>query len=330
MHVRTAGRPLRRADSRNSRRPPLERRRCTGACRRTRAAAPPAQPAALDPVGRRLAHAGDRKDRADTSEWLAEQPDLVPRHRPAPRLRRPDARSRSGAPPATTCGSTIREVAAHHLRVTVVGDSFRVEALDDTRRASAVGDERTRAATLAPSAHPRRALHAAALAPALPGASSCSIRRARASRDYKGSSGSRWISPTATSCRSRRNPKPDTMIILSTRGNQRRALRVGLVRLHGGQARRAGSRRTRLLEPGVGEDDFGVFFRDATTGKETYAAGPLRRRRAAPGRALRARLQQRLQPGVRRTRSTTTARSRRKANTLKVAIRAGEKDSHYH
>jgi len=29
----------------------------------------------------------------------------------------------------------------------------------------------------------------------------------------------------------------------------------------------------RLLEPGVGENDLGIFFRDATTGKESYALG---------------------------------------------------------
>jgi uncharacterized protein (DUF1684 family) len=68
------------------------------------------------------------------------------------------------------------------------------------------------------------------------------------------------------------NPKPDTTIILSTRGNRRRAVRVGWFHfdLNGKRCR---LEATRLLEPGVGEEDFSLFFTDSTTGKESYKVG---------------------------------------------------------
>ncbi len=68
------------------------------------------------------------------------------------------------------------------------------------------------------------------------------------------------------------DPTPDTVIIQSTRGNLRRALRMGwfefsvrdtLCRLE----------VSRLLEPGVGEDSYSVFFRDRTCGTESYGMG---------------------------------------------------------
>ena len=93
------------------------------------------------------------------------------------------------------------------------------------------------------------------------------------------------------------NPEADTTIILSTRGSRRRAVRVGWFdfKVKGTPCR---LEATRLLEPGVGEKEFGLFFTDATTGKETER-GALPRCRAAARRPLRTRLQSLLQPGVR-------------------------------
>ena len=124
------------------------------------------------------------------------------------------------------------------------------------------------------------------------------------------------------------NPKPDTVIILSTRGNQRRAVRVGWFdfKVAGKPCR---LEATRLLEPGVGEHDFGLFFRDATTGKDSYGLGryvdvePLKNGRYVldfnvaynPACAVSDHYNCPIPP---------------KANDLKVAIKAGEMDSHYH
>lgn len=65
---------------------------------------------------------------------------------------------------------------------------------------------------------------------------------------------------------------PREEIVLSTRGNKRRALRLGKLRfMLNGQD--SSLTALRLLEPGAGEKSVSVFFRDATTGHESYAVG---------------------------------------------------------
>jgi hypothetical protein len=65
---------------------------------------------------------------------------------------------------------------------------------------------------------------------------------------------------------------PREEIILSTRGNKRRALRLGKLRftLLG---RELSLTALRLLEPGTREQSVSIFFRDQTTGHETYPVG---------------------------------------------------------
>ena len=61
-------------------------------------------------------------------------------------------------------------------------------------------------------------------------------------------------------------------IILSTRGNKRRALRLGELQFElGGKPMKLSA--LRLLEPGQGEAAVSIFFRDATTGHESYPVG---------------------------------------------------------
>ncbi len=61
-------------------------------------------------------------------------------------------------------------------------------------------------------------------------------------------------------------------IVLSTRGNRRRALRLGWLEftLQGQPLRLVA---VRLLEPGVDEAAVSIFFRDETTGTESYPVG---------------------------------------------------------
>ena len=69
-----------------------------------------------------------------------------------------------------------------------------------------------------------------------------------------------------------RDEAPREEVVLSTRGNRRRALRLGKLEFAlQGQALRLTA--LRLLEPGAGESDVSVFFRDATTGRGSYAVG---------------------------------------------------------
>ncbi len=70
----------------------------------------------------------------------------------------------------------------------------------------------------------------------------------------------------------KKNLRVDTVLILSSRGNMRKGLRVGWFEFSaGGKALRLAV--TRLLEPGVGEKDHSIFFRDRTCGEESYAMG---------------------------------------------------------
>jgi uncharacterized protein (DUF1684 family) len=65
---------------------------------------------------------------------------------------------------------------------------------------------------------------------------------------------------------------PREEIVLSTRGNKRRAQRLG--QLHFTlQGKPQKLTALRLLEPGTGESAVSIFFRDATTGHESYPVG---------------------------------------------------------
>lgn len=65
---------------------------------------------------------------------------------------------------------------------------------------------------------------------------------------------------------------PREEIVLSTRGNKRRALRLG--QLHFTlQGKPLALTALRLLEPGTDESAVSIFFRDATTGHESYSVG---------------------------------------------------------
>jgi len=209
--------------------------------------------------------------------------------------------------------------------VAVAGDSFRVEAVDAAATFT-VGETVLRRATLPPRtigigrflmrlSHQRF--------PALIVFDPKSPRFA----DFKGLE----YFPVDLSLRKvvalTPNPRPDTTIILSTRGNQRRAVRAGWFDFKvAGRACRLEA--SRLLEPGVGENDLAVFFRDATTGKESYGVGRyVDPERLPDGRYVL---------DFNRAYNPACAFSEYyncpippKANLLKVAIRAGEKDSHY-
>jgi uncharacterized protein (DUF1684 family) len=124
------------------------------------------------------------------------------------------------------------------------------------------------------------------------------------------------------------NPKPDTVIIMSTRGNARRALRVGWFdfAIAGKPCRLEANR---LLEPGVDENSVSVFFRDATSGKETYDVGRYVDPEVLPDGRWRLDFNNAYNPAC-AVSDHYNCPIPRKTNTLAVAVRAGEKDMHYH
>jgi uncharacterized protein len=123
------------------------------------------------------------------------------------------------------------------------------------------------------------------------------------------------------------NPRPDTVVILSTRGNERRALRVGWFDFRVG-GRKCRLEAHRLLEPGVDESSVSVFFRDATSGKETYGVGRyVDPEPAGDGRWILD-FNGAYNPACAFS-PFYNCPMPSKANVLPVALRAGEKDSHY-
>ena len=84
-----------------------------------------------------------------------------------------------------------------------------------------------------------------------------------------------WFDPDPAArveARLSRDPSPREELVLSTRGNRRRALRLGSLEFTL-QGRKLALTALRLLEAGTPQEQVSVFFRDATTGKESYPVG---------------------------------------------------------
>lgn len=265
------------------------------------------------------------KDRVDTEQWLKGDPTSY-----LATVDRTDFGSRTTLTVGRAAGNDLRvddpAFSARHLRVTVEGDRFRVEAVDEAARFTSDGKE-IRSAVLNPTAIGIGRFLLRLSHQRFPGIIVFDPRSPRFAA-YKGL---KYFPPDLAfryELALTPNPKPETTVILSTRGNQRRATRVGWFDFSVG-GRDVRLEAVRLLEPGVGEHDLGIFFRDATTGKETYALGryvdvkPLDNGRYLldfnlaynPACAFSEHYNCPIPP---------------KANVLPVAIRAGEMDSHYY
>ena len=286
--------------------------------------ATPAQPVRLPQVEQDSIAIAIEKDRADTREWLKSAPTSY-----LATVARRDFDEKTTLTVGSAPGNDVRiedaAIAPAHLRVTVVGDSFRVESVGSAT--FKVKDEELKHAVLAPSSigvgrFTLRLSHQRFPAIIVFDPQSPRFASYHGLEYFPVNFTYRYVLPLTAAA------KPDTVIILSTRGNQRHALRVGRFEFVVGNAV-CRLEATRLLEPGVGERDLGVFFRDATSGKQSYGLG--RYVDAVPmpdGRYV-------LDFNVAYNPACAFSEHYNcpippKANTLKIAIPAGEKDSHYH
>jgi uncharacterized protein len=289
------------------------------------APAPAASPVRLAPAEADSVTRAILKDRADTEQWLksGETSYLAT-------VQRVDFGARKtltvGRDPDNLVCIPAPTVSPHHLIVSVSGDSFYVAAVDPGV-AFYVKDAVLTNATLPPGSigiggFTLRLSHQRF--PAI-------IVFDPKSPHFAGYKGLKWF-PVDLSYRYvlplAPNPRPDTTLILSTRGNRRRAVRMGWFDFLVGKTR-CRLEATRLLEPGVGENDISVFFRDGTTGTDSYPTGryvdPVR---LPDGRYLLD-LNLCYNPACAVSEHYNCPVPPR-ANTLKVPIRAGEMDSHYH
>jgi uncharacterized protein (DUF1684 family) len=209
------------------------------------------------------------KDRRETEEWLRSSPTSY-----LATILRTDFGDRTTLTVGSAEDNDARiddsGIAPHHLRVTVTGDSFQVQAIDP----GAVFTSR------------KDTLRSAMLGPGGIGVGRYTIRLSHQRfpalivfdpqsprfSEYKGlkyfpyDPAYRFILPLIV------NPKTDTVTILSTRGNRRNALRTGWFEFTiGWKTYRL--EVSRLLEPGVGEKSYSLFYRDLTCGKESYPMG---------------------------------------------------------
>ena len=264
------------------------------------------------------------KDRAETEKWLKSSPTSY-----LATILRHDFADRASLTLGSAPGNDVRiddpGIRPRHLRVTVVGDSFRVETLDPEAHFQ-VKDAEMTSATLPPSGIKVGRFSLRLSHQRFPAIIVFDPKSPR----YKLYKGMRFFPPdlsyhivaTLTP-----NSKPDTTIILSTRGNQRRAARAGWFdfKVKGTPCR---LEATRLLEPGVGENDFGLFFTDATTGKESYAVGRYLDAEFLPDGRYVLDFNRCYNPACAYSEHYNCPIPPR-ANRLKVSIRAGEMDAHY-
>jgi hypothetical protein len=217
-------------------------------------------------------------------------------------------------------------IADHHLRVTVDGDRFHVEGLDPKARFKVEREDR-REATVDPSnvqvgRFVLRLSHQRFPAIIVFDPESPRFKEYKGFKYFPVDLAYRYELPLTA------NPKPETVVIMSTRGNQRRALRVGWFdfMVAGTPCR---LEAMRLLEPGVGENDLQVLFRDVTSGSKTYPLGRYVDVKKLPDGDYVLDFNTAYNPACAFS-DHYNCPIPPKANSLKVAIRAGEMDSHYH
>ncbi len=284
------------------------------------AAAAPARPVRLTAAALDSLKAAHQKDQDDTRTWLASSPTSY-----LAAVGRVDYGARTSLVVGSGPGADLRvddpAIAPEHLRVTVVGDSFRVQALAPGALVRA-GDREVSDGMLPPSTVQLERFRLRLSHQRYPGlilfdAQGPHVKDPVRQHWYDYDPRYRFetaLIPDAT---------PDTVIIQSTRGNDRRALRMGWfdLRLPTGRARLEAHR---LLEPGVGEAGVSLFFRDATSDRETYGVGRYVEPQALPDGRWLVDLNQAYNPACAFS-PHYNCPIPSKANSLKVAVRAGEK-----
>ena len=286
---------------------------------------PAAGPVKLDSAAANAVTAELEKDRAETREWLRSNPRSY-----LAAIDRIDFGKKSALTVGRADDNDVRLPAAgiepHHLKVTIDGDRFRVEAVD-ARADFKVNGGAKREAVLDPSAIQIGRYHLRLSHQRYPAIIVFDPENPRM-KEYKGIE----YFPVDLSYRYElaltRVPRPEKVVIVSTRGNRRSAQRVGWFDFLVGKTP-CRLEATRLLEPGSGEDDLSVFFRDATSGKETYQLGRYVDVKKLPNGNYLLDFNAAYNPACAFS-NYYNCPVPPKTTTLAVAIRAGEMDSHYH
>jgi len=264
------------------------------------------------------------KDRADTQTWLRSSPTSY-----LAAVARTDFGSRKSLTVGRAADNDVRlddgDVLPHHLRVTVEGDRFHVEAVDAgaqfTANKALTRDVRVEPSAIQVGRYTLRLSHQRFPAIIVFDPRSPRLKSYKGLEYFPVDLAYRFELPLEP------NPTPTPIVIMSTMGHQRRALHVGWFEFAVG-SRAYRLEATRLLEPGIGEEDISVFFRDATTGKETYSIGRYVEVKKQPSGRYLLDFNNAYNPACAYS-PHYNCPIPPKANRLPVAIRAGERDSHY-
>ncbi len=282
----------------------------------------PARPVKLDKKTADKITRDIEKERADSIKWLAEDPTSY--------LAASD-RIDFNQKKSLTVGSAedndlrLRDIEPHELRVTVVGNRFQVECIDPNARFK-IKEAEKRGATVDPSyikvgRYTLRLSHQRFPALVVFDSMLLPLKEFYGPVYFPVDLSYRYELPL------RRYSKPEKIVIMSTRNNARSAERVGWVDFLVGDTQ-CRLEVTRLIEPGS-EDELQVLFRDATSGNESYELGRyVDLQKLENGKYL-------LDFNLAYNPACAFSQYYNcpippKANTLKVKIRAGEKDPLYH
>jgi uncharacterized protein (DUF1684 family) len=214
----------------------------------------------------------------------------------------------------------------HHLKVSVDGDRFVIQTIDAGAEFK-IKDAVKHEAVVDPSAIQVGRFRLRLSHQRFPAIIVFDPQSPRF-REYKGI----WYFPIDLSYRYElpliHNPKPEKIVIQSTRGNRRTAERIGWVDFLVGDTP-CRLEATHLLEPGIREGEVSIFFRDATSGNETYAVGRYVDLTKLENGNYLLDFNLAYNPACAFS-NYYNCPIPPKSNMLKAAIRAGEKDSHYH
>jgi uncharacterized protein len=284
-----------------------------------------ARPVKLDKEAAEKISKEIEKDRADTKEWLRSSPTSY-----LAAVNRMDFGGKTTLTVGRASDNDLQlaaaEIAPHHLRVTVEGDRFRVECMD-TGAQFKTKEAAKREATLDPSyiqvgRFTLRLSHQRFPAIIVFDPQSPHFQQYKGMDYFPIDFSYRYELPL------NRYPKPEKIIIGSTRGNRRSAERVGWVDFMVGNTP-CRLEATRLLEPGARENDVEIFFQDATSGKETYPLGRYVELKKLDNGNYLLDFNMAYNPACAFS-DYYNCPIPPKSNILKVGIRAGQMDSHYH
>jgi uncharacterized protein (DUF1684 family) len=265
------------------------------------------------------------KDRLATQEWLRADPTSY--------LATTERRD-FGEKKTLTIGSAAdndihlagQRVASHHLRVTVVGDKFHVESVSPQfpfkAGANLMTDAVVDPSNVQIDRFTLRLSHQRFPAIIVFDTESARFKQYKGLKYFPVDLAYRYELPMTL------DRRPEAVVIMSTRGNQRQAVRVGWFDFLVGETP-CRLEVMRLDEPGVGENDLQVLFRDTTSGIKTYPLGRYVDVKKLPSGNYLLDFNMAYNPACAYS-DHYNCPIPPTANTLKVAIRAGEMDSHYH